>query len=686
MSSLIARCKTIAGVTGLVGLVGLALTHGLGVSSAIAAPPKDGAKDAEAIEIAKKAIYTDYLGTKFADAEKKLKQALALCEPNDACSAKVRAQLLCDLGVVYIGGMNDVAQGKSTVRCRAQVGREHRARRRPPLPRSSRPLRSPRRVVAAQGEEPAPPPPKPPQPAAGAAGDLVHTTISEQATLTPLPVYSEMPAATNAARMQIFFKPFGATEWKAAEMKRMGKGYGAEIPCAEVGSAQGELSYYIQAFDADKNLVSWSGSRSAPNKVAIRLTLTGEAPHLPGQAPPARCPDVGDCPPEFPGCHGKKTEETPPPCEPGAECNQPKPEGKKNWVSLAVQQDFLAFSGNKSTCAGPPASDYTCFDSSSNYYGGIPFAMSGDEIKGGLGVATTRILAGYDRAIGHFYGRRPPGHRAPRWAEITERAWLLAVSRGSARRLLVRDGSLRAQVRPPLRRPRRRRGPGGQQRWCGHLQQRTRLRERHPHSPRRVEEGRDGVHHRWRGSPRPGVGPSRAARRAQVHAVTRRVRACAVDAARVRVRVVTVVDIHGVRRRARVATIDGELEVEIPMRTLTRAAFGSCAARTRDGSRAGGTRRPDGELRSSAVRRSGGRLQARRPQARRRLQPLLIRPRRRRPRGAHRRSVVPASGDWKFEFHGSLPRPMRITAWDTTTSRPPATSSTDFIVRLVAST
>ncbi len=91
-------------------------------------------------------------------------------------------------------------------------------------------------------KNPPPPPPKPPQPAAGATGDLVHTAVAEQATLTPLPVYAELPAATTAARMQISFKPFGATEWKSIEMKRVDKGYGAEIPCAEVGSTQGEPS------------------------------------------------------------------------------------------------------------------------------------------------------------------------------------------------------------------------------------------------------------------------------------------------------------------------------------------------------------------------------------------------------------------------------------------------------------
>jgi hypothetical protein len=369
MSSLHARCQMIVGVAGLMLL-----------SAAVAiAAPKDGPKDAEALELAKKAINNDYLGTKFADAEKKLKQALALCEPDDACSAKVRAQILCDLGIVYIGGMSAADEGKAQFVA---------ALKQDPEAAPNADLLSPEieaafadaKKVSGGPSKGAPPSPKPKAPAAQAqapsgSGDLVHA-----------------------------YKPFGATEWKALEMKRMTKGYGVEVPCAEVGSAPGELSYYIQAFDGDQNLVSWTGSRAAPLKVQTRLSIEGDLPHLPGQSPPARCPDVGDCPPDFPGCHGKKSDE-PPPCDPdrdGAECAQPKPEAKKNWLSLAVQQDLLVFSGNTATCAGPPASDYTCFDPSGNYYGGIPYAKSGDAVRGGLGLATTRVLAGYDRAIGNF--------------------------------------------------------------------------------------------------------------------------------------------------------------------------------------------------------------------------------------------------------------------------------------------
>ena len=374
-------------------MAGIAVALLLRASVAGAAP-----KDNDARELAKKAIYTDYLGTKFADAEKKLKQAIALCEPAAVCSSKVRARLRCDLGVVYVGGMNKVDEGKAQF---IEALRQDPAVVPTPIscPRRSR-RRSPRRRRAAASGGPSPkpaPPPKPPAPAGN--GDLVHAPPPEQTTLTPLPLYAELPAGVTAGRVQLSYKPFGATEWKALEMKPMGKGFGVEVPCVEIGSAHGDLTYYIQAFDAAQNLVSWSGARGTPNKVAVRMAVEGEAPHFPGQPPPAQCPDKGDCPPEFPGCHGNG-DKPPPICEPGSpDCAPEKPPAKKNWLSLAFQQDWLLLPGSSTTCAG--GTGYDCFAGSS-YYSTVPYAGSGDVVQGGLAPATSRILAGYDRAVGSF--------------------------------------------------------------------------------------------------------------------------------------------------------------------------------------------------------------------------------------------------------------------------------------------
>jgi Tetratricopeptide repeat len=59
------------------------------------------ANDAAAAKLREAAIYQDYLATDFPAAEKKLSQALALCDKPADCTAATRARLHCDLGSVY---------------------------------------------------------------------------------------------------------------------------------------------------------------------------------------------------------------------------------------------------------------------------------------------------------------------------------------------------------------------------------------------------------------------------------------------------------------------------------------------------------------------------------------------------------------------------------------------------------
>jgi hypothetical protein len=226
----------------------------------------------------------------------------------------------------------------------------------------------------------------------------VHTPLKEQAILTPVPIYAELPQGVTATRVQLSYRPFGATAWKVLAMTKVREGYGAEIPCLDVGSATGNLSYFIQAFDADNNPVSYSGTRADPHKIPIRTALEGEPPHLPGQPPPAKCPDPGDCPPEFPGCKGNSSDGDPSAApEPAPD---PASDTKKNWVSLSLQQDFLFLSSATNTCSG--GNDYACFRETGEYYDFLPYDKSGGELSGGVGLATTRIMVGYDRALWNF--------------------------------------------------------------------------------------------------------------------------------------------------------------------------------------------------------------------------------------------------------------------------------------------
>jgi hypothetical protein len=403
--------------------------------------------------MAEEAINTDYLATNFAAAEKKLRDAAALCG-TAACSPQVRGRVLRDLGVVLIAGLNRPDDGKKAFAEALQADPElalEKALTTPEIDRIFRSLKGgPNAPAGKAGATPAA--------AVAAGGDMIHTPAAEQMALTPVPIYVELPAGITAVKVVARYKPYGTTEWKTLELRRLGPGYGAEVPCRDVGSTTGDFIYFVQATDAAGDVVSMSGSRAAPNKVPIKNALTGEPPHLPGLVPPAKCTDSADCPPGLPGCPSGKA----PPagkgwgvsCEDDKECNQglsckngvcetgdksdgeePKSSGrlcdatpeceageictkakvcereavaqkrKRVWLSLNIAQDVSFVGSQPDVCGTPtqlPASQYTCIDQDGYVYKGVPEAGGpgrGNAIKGGPHLATTRIMAGFDYLI-----------------------------------------------------------------------------------------------------------------------------------------------------------------------------------------------------------------------------------------------------------------------------------------------
>ena len=159
---------------------------------------------------------------------------------------------------------------------------------------------------AAKGDDPHRLLPSKPAAAPGSRRRHDAPPPTEQAILTPVPLYAELPDGVTAVKVIARYKAFGTTDWKTIELRKVGNGYGAEVPCLEIGSTTGDLSYYLQATDAGGDVVATSGSRNAPNKVAIKNELSGEPPHLPGKPPPSQCRDVSDCPPGLPGCPAAK--------------------------------------------------------------------------------------------------------------------------------------------------------------------------------------------------------------------------------------------------------------------------------------------------------------------------------------------------------------------------------------------
>ena len=287
-------------------LVLAALACALSLTRVVAAAAP---KDAQALKLDDDAINNDYLATKFGDAEKKLKQALGLCSKAGACSPNVVAQLHRDLGIVYVVASR-ADEGKAAFVAALKADPSIT------LPKDLTTPEIEQVFSAAKGggapapapspapaPAPSPAPAKPPAAAPSGGEEIVHTPPAESATMTPLPLYAELPEAMSPTKVQIKYKPFGAPDWKSIDMKKMKTGYGVELPCIEIGNVPGDLKYYIQALGSGGEVIATNGTKNAPLKVAVKEALTGEAPHLPGKPAPKVCSGLGaaDCPPEFPG-------------------------------------------------------------------------------------------------------------------------------------------------------------------------------------------------------------------------------------------------------------------------------------------------------------------------------------------------------------------------------------------------
>jgi hypothetical protein len=69
----------------------------------------------------------------------------------------------------------------------------------------------------------------------------------------------------------------------------------------------------------------------------------------------------------------------------------------KNWLSLSFQQDFLSYSATEKVCSG--TAQYQCFLQGTSYSAPI-YEGSGNELQSGVGLATRRVLVGYERLFG----------------------------------------------------------------------------------------------------------------------------------------------------------------------------------------------------------------------------------------------------------------------------------------------
>ena len=430
--------------------VALSLAVGLAVFSTTPAAHAQGKAEGPAKALQKKAMEEDYLATDFAKAQDKLEKAIAQCGTAN-CSASLRSRLKRDLGVVQIGGGLDKEKGIANfveaIKLDPTVSLDPDIKTKD----LEAAFADAKKRAAGGGGGPATPPANgggaaaPAAPTGQPQGDFNHTPVPEQQVRTAIPVYVEYDGEEQLVRVLARYKGFGMSEWKPAELKKMGeKGWGGLLPCADV--QQGTTQYYIQGFDANNDPVATGGDRQNPYKVPVKTEPVAEPPHLPNAAPPTQCQDTGDCPPNFPGCKkpqpGASTKVEEPAgkdggefCEEDSECKSQRctsdnkcaeyegaKKGPKLWVGISgafdytfvpsandvcrLKADATPMNDSNYYCTREDGSDYPLRPSDSNPSAAaensaiVPSNEQGsDKVSGGGALGNIRLMLTLDYAV-----------------------------------------------------------------------------------------------------------------------------------------------------------------------------------------------------------------------------------------------------------------------------------------------
>ncbi len=344
----------------------------------------DARTEAAAKGLESKAMQEDYLATDFDKALERLNQAASKCG-SDKCSPNVRAQIKRDIGVVQVAKQSReaaVAAFTEALRADANVQLDPDTRTKD----VDAAWAEAKKQSASSAPAGGPPP----------AGDFTLQPAPETLVRTPLDIYGEYTGTEALSKVVLKYKAFGMPDWKTVEMKVRDKGWGAELPCAEV--TEGSLQYYVQGFNANNDPVATSGDRNNPFRTAVKRAFNGEVPHFPGKDAPRQCADAGDCPPDFPGCKkpaeggggegaDSSLKDEGADCEEDNECKSGtctsgktcaageasgKPTHRKFWVGVAGAYNFLDIPSRSDVCTltlpstGVPAAGY--YATPQNYY------------------------------------------------------------------------------------------------------------------------------------------------------------------------------------------------------------------------------------------------------------------------------------------------------------------------------
>lgn len=361
-----------------------------------------GKADDQAKKTLRDAMEEDYLATNMTTAVAKLRAAVEACEKGK-CSKDTFASLYGALGTVYSAGLS--AHEEAVAAFKKMLDADPKAK-----PQSAymtadvqKDFDRARAEKGSGGETP-------PAPTGPSVAVLEEKPWSEQATYQPVPVYVEAPKGVKVSRVVVRYKSPSDTDWRELPIAKHKSGFGGLIPCAAV-EKEGELVYYVTAFDSNLDRVASAGSADEPRKVKLKAAISGRQPSLPGNVPPVACPrpvqglscETNDDCPGAKVCVNLSCVDESSLEKPKEDEDEPdKIPRKKNWLSLAFSPDLTVVSGVSDACSAKAQQDGTlaCFFKGDVPYDGAPLQGDGNTLKGGVGIGSMRVLAGYDRLFG----------------------------------------------------------------------------------------------------------------------------------------------------------------------------------------------------------------------------------------------------------------------------------------------
>lgn len=224
---------------------------------------------------------------------------------------------------------------------------------------------------------------------------------AEQGILTPVPIALELPVELPARRVLVHYRIHGSKQWTTLELLRYGRRWVGAIPCLEVSTITGDVSYYVRIHDSAGKVVAYSGSRYQPYRVTIRHDSVRER----SSEEPARCPDPADCPPGLLGCPSQQIERIP--CQSDGDCEGATScgwdgfcevdERSHDWLGLELEGG-LGVVSETGACSVPNQENegYACYRADGEAYTGRP-VYTNEPL--GLGRAPVRALLSYERLV-----------------------------------------------------------------------------------------------------------------------------------------------------------------------------------------------------------------------------------------------------------------------------------------------